>query len=323
MEFNLVDLLLALVFLWRAWCGWRAGFLACASTLACLGASFAAGLFAAPWLASTVAGLGWLGETWAAPGAFVLVLFAVLWPLSGLLLPAGRKVPAKAPARAVNRALGVLPGAVNGVLAAMVISVLLGSLPLHDTLSRETARSPLVAVLSEPVDWLQDRTLPLFEPALRRAADYFMEDLDRAHGSEHYELPYSLAAAPARPRLEARMLELLNEERRRAGGRPLAADPETLDLSRAHSRDMFARGYFAHETPEGVTPVGRLLAAGVHFRATGENLALAPNLERAHEGLMNSQGHRDNILNPAFGRVSIGIVDGGSHGLMVTQTFRN
>lgn len=323
MDFNLVDLLLGLVFVWRVWRGWRAGFMASASTLVCLGASLAAALFCAPPLASTVAGLGWLGEPWAAPAAFGLVLFAVLWPLSGLLLPAGRWLPAKPFARVLNRALGVVPGAVNGILAAMVISVLLISLPLHDSLNREAARSVLTGVLSEPVDWAQDRALPLFEPALQRAADYFVEDLDKAHGSDHYELPYSVANAPSRPRLEARMLELLNAERLRAGGRPLVADAETLDLTRAHSRDMFARGYFAHETPEGVTPAGRLRAAGVHFRATGENLALAPNLERAHEGLMKSPGHRDNILNPAFGRVAIGIVDGGSHGLMVTQTFRN
>ena len=323
MDFNLVDLLLVLVFVWQVWRGWRAGFLAGAATLLCIGASLAAALLCAPWLASTVAGLGWLGRPWAAPAAFVVVLFLVLWPLSGLLLPAGRMVPARPAARAVNRALGVLPGAVNGAIAAMVISALLVTLPLHDTLNRESARSVITGVLAEPVDWVQDRALPIFEPALQASTDYFVDDLDKAHRSDHYELPYSLPSAPSRPRLEARMLELVNEERVRAGGRPLVADAEALDVSRAHSRDMFARGYFAHETPDGVTPAGRLRAAGLHFRATGENLALAPNLEWAHEGLMKSPGHRDNILNPAFGRVAIGIVDGGVHGLMVTQTFRN
>jgi len=43
----------------------------------------------------------------------------------------------------------------------------------------------------------------------------------------------------------------------------------------------------------------------------------------AHAGLMNSPGHRANILRPQFGRVGIGIMDGGVHGLMVTQNFRN
>ena len=86
---------------------------------------------------------------------------------------------------------------------------------------------------------------------------------------------------------------------------------------------MFARSYFSHSTPEGRSPFDRLRAARLGFRAAGENLALSPNLKQAHQGLMNSPGHRANILNPAFGRLGVGIVDGGRRGLMVTQTFRN
>jgi uncharacterized protein YkwD len=55
----------------------------------------------------------------------------------------------------------------------------------------------------------------------------------------------------------------------------------------------------------------------------GENLALAPTLTIAHEGLMNSPGHRANILQKKFGRVGIGVMEGGFHRLMITQNFRN
>ena len=63
--------------------------------------------------------------------------------------------------------------------------------------------------------------------------------------------------------------------------------------------------------------------AGVKFRTAGENLALAPTLQLAHTGLMNSPGHRANILRPEFGRLGIGIMDGGFRGIMVSQEFRN
>ena len=63
--------------------------------------------------------------------------------------------------------------------------------------------------------------------------------------------------------------------------------------------------------------------ANVRFLTAGENLALAPTLQIAHTGLMRSPGHRANILQRDFGRVGIGIMDGGIHGLMVTQEFRN
>jgi uncharacterized protein YkwD len=61
----------------------------------------------------------------------------------------------------------------------------------------------------------------------------------------------------------------------------------------------------------------------VRFLAAGENLAYAHTLQIAHTGLMNSPGHRANILRKQFGRLGIGILDGGIHGLMITQNFRN
>ena len=51
--------------------------------------------------------------------------------------------------------------------------------------------------------------------------------------------------------------------------------------------------------------------------------ALGQTLTICHNGLMNSPGHKANILDRSYGRVGIGILDGGMHGLMVTQNFRN
>ncbi|HEX8637671.1 MAG TPA: CAP domain-containing protein, partial [Pyrinomonadaceae bacterium] len=122
---------------------------------------------------------------------------------------------------------------------------------------------------------------------------------------------------------EAEMLELVNRERAANGLEPLASDPEMTEVARRHSADMFERGYFSHNTPENKTPFDRMRAADVRFRTAGENLALAPTLSIAHTGLMNSPGHRANILEPRYGRLGIGILDGGRRGLMITQNFRN
>jgi uncharacterized protein YkwD len=136
-------------------------------------------------------------------------------------------------------------------------------------------------------------------------------------------LPFKVADARPRPDLESGMLELVNRERREAGLEPLTSDPELTEVARRHSVDMFTRGYFSHLTPEGRSPFDRIRAANVRFLTAGENLALAPTLPIAHTGLMNSPGHRANLLRPSFGRVGIGILDGGRRGLMVTQNFRN
>jgi uncharacterized protein YkwD len=137
------------------------------------------------------------------------------------------------------------------------------------------------------------------------------------------DLPYTVDAAQPAADLEAQMLELVNEERAKAGLDPLVPDPELTEVARRHAADMFARGYFAHRSPDGLDPFDRINAAGISFQTAGENLALAPTVSIAHRGLMNSPGHRANILNTDFGRAGIGIVQGGMRGLMVTQLFRD
>lgn len=127
---------------------------------------------------------------------------------------------------------------------------------------------------------------------------------------------------------EAEVLAFLNGARAAAGLPALAADDELAAVGRAHATDMYLRGYFAHETPEcadGVVPgcrdpFNRIRAAGITYATAGENLALAPTAAAAHEGLMDSPGHRANILDPRYRRVGIGIVR-GPVGLMVTQEF--
>lgn len=120
---------------------------------------------------------------------------------------------------------------------------------------------------------------------------------------------------------EAAMLALLNHERTNRGLKPLSLNAQARAVARAYSADMFARGYFSHVNPEGKTPFDRMQAGGVQFNTAGENLALAPTLQLAHQGLMNSPGHRANILNPEYRTVGIGIIDGGPYGLMITQDF--
>lgn len=120
---------------------------------------------------------------------------------------------------------------------------------------------------------------------------------------------------------EKEMLELVNAERRKAGVRELVLDEELVEVARKHSHDMWERQYFSHENLDGENAVHRMLEGEVDFARAGENLALTKSVERAHEGLMNSPGHKRNILDPKFGRVGIGVVDGGVYGKMFTQNF--
>jgi uncharacterized protein YkwD len=112
-----------------------------------------------------------------------------------------------------------------------------------------------------------------------------------------------------------------NAEKQMRGIPALEMSSALTKVARDYSKDMFARGYFSHFNPEGRSPFDRLTAADIVYQAAGENLALAPNVDLAMQGLMNSPGHKANILSKDFGRIGIGVIDGGIYGQMFTQEF--
>lgn len=269
----------------------------------------------------------WLGpqvdvwsEIWDQPIAFlaIAITVGVLIQLAGYALL--RRLPKDIHERSANRILGLVPGVANGIITAALAAALLLAFPFNESLHEQARESSLANRLAVYAQQLESRLRPVFAEAVAETLNL----LTVQPGShERVSLPYKVTNARPRPDLEAQMLALVNRERVANGLRALAPDPEVTLVARKHSVDMFARGYFAHETPEGRSPFDRMQADGVRFQAAGENLALAPSLQVAHNGLMNSPGHRANILGKDFGRVGIGILDGGMRGLMVTQNFRN
>jgi uncharacterized protein YkwD len=122
---------------------------------------------------------------------------------------------------------------------------------------------------------------------------------------------------------EARMLTLLNEARRAAGLRPLASDPELRGVALAHTQDMIAARFFGHVSPTTGMVENRLQRAGVVASIVGENVAQADGADDAHRVLMDSPGHRANMLGGKFTHVGIGASfrPGESGDLLVTLVF--
>jgi uncharacterized YkwD family protein len=120
---------------------------------------------------------------------------------------------------------------------------------------------------------------------------------------------------------EKRMFELVNKERVLYGLQPLTVDMELVKLARMKSADMIEKNYFSHTSPTYGSPFKMMKDYGVSYRMAGENLAGAYSVDSAHKNLMNSPGHRANILRTQFTHVGIGVVDGGPYGKMFTQMF--
>jgi uncharacterized protein YkwD len=316
-----IDLLLVAVIILSLLNGYRRGFVHGVLDLAAWVLSLLAGLRYYQPLAQ------WLGahidlwsEVWDQPIAFILIglLVSIAVHLIGHAILI--RLPRDVRERPVNQALGLLPGFINGLIVAAILSALLLALPLSERVSESTRDSFIANRLAVYAEQLEGQLRPVFGEAIGRTFNLLTI---RPDSDERVTLPFKVATTRPRPDLEKQMLDLVNRERAAAGLRPLAADPELTEVARRHSADMFARGYFAHDTPEGLTPFDRMHQSNVQFLTAGENLALAPTLSVAHTGLMNSPGHRANILRPQFGRVGIGIMDGGMRGLMVSQEFRN
>ncbi len=301
--------------------GYRRGFILGVLDLARWVLSLLAGLRlyqpVARWLALYVQSLP---QIWNRPIAFILIAIIVglaVHLLGNALL---KRLPKDIHHQLLNRLLGIIPGFANGLITAAIVAALLLAIPLNESLRERVRASASVNRLAVYTERLEAALHPVFGEAIAETLNLLTI---RPESNERVSLPYTVAAPRSRPELEARMLDLVNQERVAAGLRPLAPDPELTQVARQHSTDMFARGYFAHVTPEGRDPFERMREADVRFLTAGENLALAPTLQIAHAGLMRSPGHRANILQRDFGRVGIGIMDGGIHGLMVTQDFRN
>ena len=107
---------------------------------------------------------------------------------------------------------------------------------------------------------------------------------------------------------------LANQQRAAAGAPPLTLDPGLTAMASAYAQRMVAGRFFSHTSPAGDGLVDRLAAIGDDVDTAGENLywgATAMATPAATiDGWMNSPEHRDNLLDPDFHRVGIGIVPG-------------
>lgn len=120
---------------------------------------------------------------------------------------------------------------------------------------------------------------------------------------------------------ESKMVNLVNQERMGQGIRPLSVNQQLVNLARKKSQDMVQNNYFSHTSPTYGSPFDMMRNAGVKYTTAGENLAGAATTESAHQNLMNSPGHRANILNSNFNQIGIGIVSGSRYGNIFTQMF--
>lgn len=128
------------------------------------------------------------------------------------------------------------------------------------------------------------------------------------------------AAASAQSPMEKQLFDLVNRERARAGRSTLEWNDDLARAALKHSQLLAAHQELSHQFPGEALLQERVGATGARFNSVAENVAEAPDVSTAHNGLMHSPGHRENILNPDYNAIGISIVQRGQE-LYITQDF--
>lgn len=219
-----------------------------------------------------------------------------------------------------NHYFGIVPGAVSAFIVLSFLLTVIVSLPSSPVIKNLVTNSQIGALLVANTSLFEKNLNTIFGGALNETLNFMTI---KPESNELVNLKFTVKNGTIDPVAEQEMLKKVNIERTKEGLEPVKFDNALRDVARAHSDDMFKRGYFSHYTPEGISPFDRMNNAGINYIFAGENLALAPTTPLAHQGLMNSPGHRANILNPNFHKIGIGVIDGGIYGKMYSQEFTN
>lgn len=122
--------------------------------------------------------------------------------------------------------------------------------------------------------------------------------------------------------IEQQVLQLVNQERSKAGLKALSMNWELQRTARVKACDMSQKGYFDHNSPTYGSPFDMMRAFGVSYRTAGENIAAGQKTPaEVMQSWMNSQGHRENILKSDFSHLGVGYCEGGSMSPYWVQMF--
>lgn len=218
----------------------------------------------------------------------------------------------------INHLLGIFPGLASAfIILAFLLSVII-SLPSSPFLKSAVTTSRIGKNLVGHAGLFEKGLNDVFGGALNETMNFLTV---KPTGTETVELHFIVADPAIDNEAEQQMLEIVNKERKANGIDSLEPDSNLRQLARDYSKDMLQRGFFSHYNREGQSPFDRMDSGGIVYQYAGENLALAPSADLAMQGLMNSPGHRANILNANFRKIGIGVMDGGIYGKMFTQEF--
>ena len=120
---------------------------------------------------------------------------------------------------------------------------------------------------------------------------------------------------------EKEVLALINEQRTANGLNELLIDDELQNVARLKAQDMVDNDYFAHQSPNYGSPFDMMKNNQIVYKTAGENIAGNSDNKKAVEAWMNSESHKDNILNNSYNYTGVAVVSSSKYGKIFVQMF--
>ncbi len=219
-----------------------------------------------------------------------------------------------------SRVVSIIPSVLKGLIFTALVLVMLATFPIQPAIKRSVLDSKIGSGILKISYALETPVKNVFGGVTSDSLTFLTI---KPKTDEKVNLGFQTSQFSVDEASEEKMIELVNQERVSRGLKKLEFDENLRVIARGHSADMFEKGYFSHYSIEGKSVADRALKTGVDFLTIGENLAYAPDVGLAHKGLMNSEGHRANILSKDYNKIGIGVMDGGIYEEMFTQVFSN
>jgi uncharacterized membrane protein required for colicin V production len=315
---NYIDLIIFLVLAYFISEGLRHGFWVLLADFISFLASLILSLSTYKYLAIPLRNLAGLAYSFSNALGF-LISAIVLEAAAGFVL--GHligKIPEKYWKHKLNKIFGLIPAVGEAIVLISFFLVLALAFPIKPSIKNDIEESKVGRILLDKTTAVENSVNEVFGGVVEDSLTFLTI---KPGNREVIALQVDKINLSVDGEAEREDWELINKERQVLGITPLTWSEDLAEVARTHARDMWNRKYFGHLSPQGKDIGDRLSFAKIKYSTAGENLALAPTVASAHKGLMNSEGHRENILSPRFKEVGIGAIDNGVYGKMFVQIF--
>lgn len=216
-----------------------------------------------------------------------------------------------------NKLLGISVGAIYALMFIGIFGWLVLRYPIYP---KEIQSSGLLKVIAKPFNLPLKEIGSNLDQTVKSVAEVY---LSSPEVEEFKKIDIRYSTLKEDESAETKMLEQVNQEREKAGLDKLIMKTDLQEVARKYAKEMWQKQFFSHTSPEGVTTFDRLKNNKIKYIMAGENLVLAPNVNLAHKGLMDSPPHKKNILEPNFQKAGIGAISNGKSSVMFVQLFTN